>query len=406
MRQVVLLGLATGLVTACGSGSAHWAPNGPSSSGAGSGSSSGGLPPPVDGGFGSGLGACQLSRALRGGSACHFLVGMGNDLDPSYDHSKDGAYTLGPTLDLHYAYLVGLPTRGGWPDWNSGGTFVNILTDSAAMKGVTPMFTLYAMASEGDGNFAMTMDDSAMNLYWQGAKLLFQRLAAFGRPAVVHLEPDFWGYAMQHSADGTAPVVVTAHAPDCAGMPDNLVGMAGCLVKLARTYAPQAAIGFHASVWGGTQQQVLSFFQAIHADKADFVATDVLDRDAGCFEAAVDPMCMRGGGPFYWDESNQTSPNFHEHLAWVTALHQGLNLPVMWWQVPFGVPSTTPGGTAGHYRDNRVHYFFGHVSEFVAAGGVGIAFGVGAANQTYITTDGNEFQNAVTQYFANPTALP
>jgi hypothetical protein len=405
MRRIVVLGLAAAMVAGCGSsGKGTGQGNGlNSSSGGGSGSSSGSIPPPVDGGFGSGLGACGLSHALRGGSSCHFLVGMGNDL--ANDHTMDGAYTLGVTMDLHYAYLVGLPTMGGWPDWNPGGYFVDILAGVANTKGVTPMFTLYGMAAKGDGNFAMTMDDAAMNLYWQGAKLLFQRLGVYGKPAVVHLEPDFWGYAMQHSMDGTAPVVVTAHAPDCGGLPDNLIGMAGCLVKLAREYAPQTAIGFHASAWGGTQQQIISFFQAIHADKADFVATDVLDRDAGCFEAATDPNCMRGGGPFYWDESNQTSPNFHEHLAWVTAIHQGLNLPVMWWQVPFGVPSTTPGGTAGHYRDNRVHYFFGHVSEFVAAGGVGIAFGVGAGNQTYINTDGNEFQSAVTQYFASPTAL-
>src|SRR5690606_14683628 len=33
----------------------------------------------------------------------HFLIGMGNDLDD--DHDKDGAYTLGPQLDIHYAYL-------------------------------------------------------------------------------------------------------------------------------------------------------------------------------------------------------------------------------------------------------------------------------------------------------------
>ncbi len=331
---------------------------------------------------------------------------MGNDLSSDNNHDHDGAYTLGTTLDLHYAYLVGLPTMGGWPDWNSGGTFVNILTDVAAAHGVTPMFTLYAMATLGDGNFSMTTNDSAMNLYWQGAKLLFQRLAAFGKPAVVHLEPDFWGYALQHSSDGSAQVIVSAHAPDCAGMPDSLVGMGSCLLKLARTYAPKVAVGFHASAWGGSIAAQIAFFKAIHADQADFIATDVLDRDAGCFEAHTDPQCQRNDGPWYWDESNQTSPNFHEHLAWVTSLHQGLNLPIVWWQVPFGVPSSTPGGTAGHYRDDRVHYFFGHVGEFVAAGGMGIVFGTGAGNQTYITTDNGQFQNAVTQYFPNPTPLP
>jgi hypothetical protein len=151
---------------------------------------------------------------------------------------------------------------------------------------------------------------------------------------------------------------------------------------------------------------ILSFFKAIGADRADFLTTDMLDRDAGCFEAHTDPNCQRNDGPWYWDESNQTSPNFREHLDWVMQITKGLGLPMMWWQVPFGVPSSTSGGTAGHYRDNRVHYMFSHVPDFIAAGGVGAAFGTGAGNQTYITTDGNQFKNAVTAYFANPTTLP
>jgi hypothetical protein len=347
--------------------------------------------------------ACSIASVLRGGAPCHFLVGMGNDL--ADDHNLDGAYTLGTTVDLHYAYLVGLPTMGGWPDWNTDGTFVNIMTDAADAHGVTPMFTLYAMASEGDGNFAMTTDDAAMNLYWQGVKLLFQRIAVFGKATVVHFEPDFWGYAMMHSPDGTARVIVTEHAPDCAGLPDNLIGMAKCLLKLARTYAPNAYVGFHASGWAGSEDVLIQFFKTIGADAADFVATDVLDRDAGCFEAATDPSCMGRAGPFYWDETNQTSPNFHDHLAWVSVLHENLGLPVLWWQLPFGVPSAMPGGAAGHYRDNRVHYIFQHIDEFVAAGGLGVTFGVGANNQTDITTDGDEFKTAVGQYFAKPTVL-
>ena len=142
------------------------------------------------GGSGSGS-AADVARKL--GRAPHFLVGMGNDL--ANDHAMDGAYTLGVTLDLHYAYLVGLPGQGGWPDWNAGGTFVNILADSADAKGVTPMFTLYAMASIGDGNLAGLGMDSFMEPYWDGVRLLFERIAAFGKPALVHVEPDFWAYA-------------------------------------------------------------------------------------------------------------------------------------------------------------------------------------------------------------------
>jgi hypothetical protein len=78
---------------------------------------------------------------------------------------------------------------------------------------------------------------------------------------------------------------------------------------------------------------------------------------------------------------------------------------MMWWQIPFGVPSSTPGGTPGHYRDNRVHYLFTHVADFIEAGGAGAVFGA-AANQTYMTTDGDTFKAATTKYFAAPTPLP
>jgi hypothetical protein len=331
---------------------------------------------------------------------------MGNDL--ANDHSKDGAYTLGVTLDLHYAYLVGLPGQGGWPDWNSGGTFVNILTDSADKAGVVPMFTLYAMASWGDGNLAGLGDDTFMKPYWDAAKLLFQRLAVFDKPAVVHFEPDFWAYAEQQSHDDptSLKVNVTANAPDCAGMSDDLVGLGHCLIKLARTYAPKAVVGFHASEWASPDPNAtVKFLNAVGSDEADLVVADLLDRDAGCFEAHVDPNCMRSG-TFYWDETNATSPNFHEYLTWSKTIASGLQKPILWWQIPFGVPSATPGGTAGHYRDNRVHYIFSHVDEFVAAGGLGVTFGTGAGNQTYIDTDGDQFKTAVTAYLKAPVALP
>jgi hypothetical protein len=347
-------------------------------------------------------GAAKLAARLR--AKGNFLIGMGNDL--ANDHNMDGAYTVGPTLDLHYAYLVGLPTQGGWPDWNPDGAFVNVLSTAAQAHGVTPMYSLYMMAADGDGNISVLTNDSFMSLYWQAAKLLFQRIAMIQGPAVVHIEPDFWGYAIQKANDGTAAVHIAAFAPDCAGVTEDVRGMGECFVKLRNKYATNAAIGFHYSTWGADVPTSIAFFKAVHAQETDFIATDMLDRDAGCFEAHTDPNCMRTDGPWYWDETNQTHPNFHDNLATVQSMTGGLALPMLWWQVPFGVPSTTPGGTAGHYRDNRVHYIFSHIGEFMAAGGVGAVFGTGAANQTYITTDNGQFKSAATAYFASPQALP
>ena len=53
-------------------------------------------------------------------------------------------------------------------------------------------------------------------------------------------------------------------------------------------------------------------------------------------------------------------------------------------------------GYTGHYRDNRVRYFFSHPGEFAAAGGIGAVFGAGAVRQTDATTDGGQFKTAVT----------
>jgi hypothetical protein len=177
-------------------------------------------------------------------------------------------------------------------------------------------------------------------------------------------------------------------------------------VKLARMISPKVVIGFHASRWAGEPAATVDFLTSVGAAEADYIAIDMLDRDAGCFEEHVDPNCQRNDGPWYWDETNQASPNFHEFLEFSKAIGDGLGKPIIWWQIPFGVPSDEPGGTAGHYRDNRVRYIFGHIDEFIAAGGLAAAFGVGAGNQTYIDTDGGQFQDAVQAYFADPVALP
>jgi hypothetical protein len=108
----------------------------------------------------------------------------------------------------------------------------------------------------------------------------------------------------------------------------------------------------------------------------------------------------------YWDETNATLPNFQQELAWAGPISEGLGLPVIWWQLPFGNPNATPGGTPSHYRDNRVHYIFGHLGQYVAAGGVGAVWGTGASGQTDVTTDDGEYQGDVMTYFQAPLALP
>ena len=120
-------------------------------------------------------------------------------------------------------------------------------------------------------------------------------------------------------------------------------------------------------------------------------------------------MCIRDSPssvPYWWDATNQTTPSFASHFAIARQFHEGLGLPLIWWQTPLGVSSTTPGGTKGNFRDNRVEYFLTKPNELVAAGAAGVVFGEGHVTQTTIDTDGGQFKRLSTRYFAAPAALP
>jgi hypothetical protein len=357
-------------------------------------SSSGGTTP-IGGGKST---AAEIARKL--GREPKFLIGMGNDLPKDYKWENSGIYTLGSPLDIHYIYLA-----YGWQDWNPGGYFAQIVGKVDQMKSTTPMSTVYAIAGKGENNFATLVDDGYMKSYWDAAKLLMTRYAEMDAPAIVHVEPDFWAYAQQKS--GGDPATVPAHLhPDCKDLPQDLSGLARCWIKLARDNAPKVVIGLHASEWAaGSGNDVGAFLNKLGAAETDVVVIDMLDRDAGCFEDGKLPQCMRGGS-FYLDESNKTSPNYAERLAFAKQVSATTQKPILWWQLPFGVPSDKPGGTAGHFRDNKVHYLFSHVQEFVDAGGLGATFGTGAGDQTFVTTDGGQFQSAVKAYDAAPVALP
>jgi hypothetical protein len=237
-------------------------------------------------------------------------------------------------------------------------------------------------------------------------KLLYQDLATYNKPALVNLEPDFWGYAEQASPNGdpTKLTAIVSSNTDCASLPNNVKGLAECLIAMARKYAPKAYVGFPPSTWGGnTAADVLAFMQALGAQNADFIVEQTLDRDAGCFEVSPQPAyCSRSGSGWYWADAD-----FDNNLSEAAALHAGLgNLPVIWWQTPEGVPSTTPGGSDYHYRDNRMEYFLTHAPQLVTAGGLAVLFSTGEYHQTNITTDAGQFQSLDSGYLASPAPLP
>jgi hypothetical protein len=343
--------------------------------------------------------------AAKLGLPGQFLIGLGNDAEGSAD--KMTTYALGQKLDIHYMYLSGLE----WPTWNTPeGSYVTLQANAAKTRGIVPMFTLYQAASYGENNLGAFATTTFMTKYWRGVRIMFERLGAFDAPAIVHVEPDLWGYAQKKSEDPAGvPMKVGSLVPECKDLPENVAGMARCVIRLSRTLAPKVVIGLSASAFGAFTKgqsdpvRIGTYMKKLGADEADITVLETLDRDAGCFEVGSDANCKRAGS-FYWDEANIAHPNFHDHLAWAKTIRTTIGRPLLWWQMPLGVPSSTAGWSS-RYRDNRVHYLFTHPAEFAAAGGIGAVFGTGAANQTTAKTDGGQFKTAVTGYYAAPVPL-
>jgi hypothetical protein len=340
------------------------------------------------------------------GKPRRLLLGLG---DTSASVAEIRAQGLAP--DLYDRYLVGVGA-GSWPTWNSpAGAYVGVVAAAAESVGAVPMFTLYQMATLGDGNLSGLADATFMRGYWDNVRVLATQLRAWNKPAVVNFEPDFWGYAQRISAD---PALHFAHVasqnPDCANQPNSVAGMAQCLMQMLRAAAPKVRMGFPPSSWGDLVNTEVTYMRRLGAHQADLVVLQTLDRDAGCFEAGYtgdNALCTRPSPvPYYWDASNLRSPSFTEHFALARRLHEGLELPVVWWQTPMGVPSDTPGGTAGAFRDNRVAYFLSQPQALVNAGGAAVVFSPGHPSQTSIRTDRGQYQRLSTQYLAAPVALP
>jgi len=313
-----------------------------------------------------------------------------------------------------------IDTQGGWTTWNSpSGMYATYVMQQADSVGAVPMFTLFQFSADNLSDATSLGTSSYMQAYWSDVITLFKGINTFGKPVLINVEPDFWGFAQavvnsNYGGDPTKMPASLASDSACAALPANATSFGPCLVKLARKYAPKAAIGFPPSNWGGTSlASVITFMNTMGANQGDLIIMQTVDRDAGCREqAALTPAtaqadCVGGQGPWYWDETNQAHPNFQDNLSMAQAYHDGIGgLPIVWWQTPFGAPSATPGGTAGHYRDNKVDYFLKHPGELVAVGGLGVVFGAGAENQTTPASDGGQYQTLSKQYLAKPATLP
>lgn len=339
-------------------------------------------------------------------------------------------------FDLRYQYVAGVlapdpacldparPRAAGcgtawWGTWQwdqlPPGQFVRDFVAASASAGLRPMLTYYVILpaaqerlgiAEGTQEVTVAARDLAlMTAYLADFRFLLRQIG--DAAAIVHLEPDFWGYA-QHAAraagvdaHGLPARVASADPVDCGAAEESIAGLGRCMISMARQYAPNALVALHGSPWASGYDCVSNtspsldvaaearatadFLLAAGAGCSDLVAVDVSDRDAGWYQRQTPPRNS------WLDATDAVLPTFVQAFAWSHALADRAGRKVLWWQVPVGnmsLPNTCDASGNGTYQDNKLDYFFDHPDRVAGSGAAGMAFGAGAACQTTPENDG------------------
>jgi hypothetical protein len=344
----------------------------------------------------------------------------------------------------------GVNTGSGWTTWNSPpGDFALIYMNNCP-AGMIPVFDYYQLRGSSPNAGSEDPDSKlqspgTMNAYYAEFKLLMQKCAAYGKPVIVHVEPDFWGFCQQKhgSLPETIPVcVANTGFPEAAGLNDNLCGYAQVLVKLRDTYAPKVAgkqnvlIAFHASHWAAGADLIKNkvdpvvqadaiggYFTKLGA-KFDLLFHDPADRDAGYYQYFVGD-----GGASWWADP----ADFDRYRTYLSRMKTVTGRRNLLWQVPLGNTKTkTCNNSYGHYQDNRVEYWLedaphANVTAYAGAGVIGILWGApqdgtthyddargdgitnGGATGTTATVsddDGGYFRLKAAAYYSSPITNP
>ena len=329
-------------------------------------------------------------------------------------------------FDYVYQYLAGgAGTSSDWTGWNANATFPLDYAITAAAVHTVPVFSYYELldsaslcggCGEGEHDLANLNSPRTMAAYYADFATLMQRLGSgtyagitgFGGTAVVQVEPDLSAYVEQAAIDkgrcygfctgeGNDPdhvmaAVASSGDHDLAGYANTYHGFVLALAHLRDLYAPNVLLGYHVSDWAslsdiGTSTDpllnvtaladtVASFTEASGVSHYDLVFNDVSDRDAGYAE-------KYDNTDVWWDRDNVKFPNFHRWETYLGTILASVDKPGVVWQIPVGNQYfDTENNAVDHTQDNRVEYFFGHLTELTTIGIVALLFGSGNSGST------------------------
>jgi hypothetical protein len=213
----------------------------------------------------------------------------------------------------------------------------------------------------------------------------------------IDLEPDFWGFARTLGNLHQVPAQVSAANPtDCGSQENSAAGLAQCLIQMTRKYAPNTAVGLHLSCfdWESNLQKCVKDYTDLGARNADFLVSDVSDRDAGWYAQPA-----HGGSDHFWTDQKATAA-----LQFYKTMAESVGKPVVLWQIPVG--NMAQNNTLNHFKDDKVDWFFGHMDQVAKAHVAGLFFGPGQQEQTTVESDGgNLIRKTIAYHNSGGTAL-
>ena len=247
-----------------------------------------------------------------------------------------------------YQYISSgvLPSQSWVTTW--GTNFAYNYAASAHALGCIPEFTYYqivpTIGTEGAAAESTALNNaSIMADYYRDFTALLQQLRQYGGTAVVHVEPDMFGYLETLNGNPallTASVASSGNA-DVAAYPNTLAGFGQALLHLRDLYAPNVVMAAHVStwLWSLSTDPSLDVAQIAKNDAAfmtglgnwDLFFTDIADRDAAYYQFVVGD-----GGAHWWDATNQKYPNFERLNTWAAAFTAAAQKRLVIWQIPIG----------------------------------------------------------------------
>jgi len=338
--------------------------------------------------------SAALALPLAGNTPNILSFGVGNNPIGGIDR------LAGMPVGYRYQYFSGGLGANDWRHWNSpDGAFADLWLKESRDAGLVPVVTYYEIVHAApytyeDPPFRNLQVPATMKAYFENWIFLLQRIAAFGDPVIVHLEPDLFGYYQWNDPDpAKTPVAVASSGlPQAANYENNARGFAKLMVALRDQYAPNVILGWHVSAWATRTDLILNqgdpdqlglatanFYRALGAT-FDVMFAEFSDRDSGYYQ--------KQGSPERWWKPE----DFDRYRRFVSRLSTELNQDVILWQIPIGNTLYRSGdNTVGHYQDNRAEYFLqpvvesgdtARLAQFRDAGVVAFLFGAGQDDQT------------------------